>query len=425
MQRKHTSRALLRTHTEIPSTRTHHAVPRRLGGGDAACSCARRAIGSRSSPLCCCLERASASCDGDRRLAASSSIALSFLREAAGSICSWMELLRCRTTAAAHDGYIDMRSRYNRFRGPHMPEPLSDRWLLLIHQIPPKPSYFRVKIWRRLQRLGAVALKNSVYVLPRTEGEDLHGGRLALRRRHGGDPNAPGPRGGTLRRAATAGGPVRPSLPRPPAARARVAHRARRSELWRPQRWLPHVWIWLRRPLPLAAPYLMQPPRASRSFRTSYRRTTHRCRPACTLAEMFTRWKRLTAGTANCVRWCCSDSARASVVHGCRTAAERLRRDQLESSRAGQPALVQGRAVAGDPGGTAGPARSRACRYRGARRPGSRPELLHARAQVTGDVVAVGPREVFSRRPHHGLRLGLQLDRPLAHRRPVALSIIW
>lgn len=40
------------------------------------------------------------------------------------------------------------------------------RWLFLVHQIPPKPSYFRVKIWRRLQRLGAVALKNSVYVLP-------------------------------------------------------------------------------------------------------------------------------------------------------------------------------------------------------------------------------------------------------------------
>lgn len=43
------------------------------------------------------------------------------------------------------------------------------RWLLLIHQIPPKPNYFRVKIWRRLQRLGAVPIKNSVYVLPRTE----------------------------------------------------------------------------------------------------------------------------------------------------------------------------------------------------------------------------------------------------------------
>jgi hypothetical protein len=41
-----------------------------------------------------------------------------------------------------------------------------DKWLLLIHQIPPKPDYFRVKVRRRLQRVGAVALKNSVYVLP-------------------------------------------------------------------------------------------------------------------------------------------------------------------------------------------------------------------------------------------------------------------
>jgi hypothetical protein len=44
-----------------------------------------------------------------------------------------------------------------------------DGWLLLIHQIPPRPNYFRVKIGRRLQRLGAVALKNSVYVLPRSD----------------------------------------------------------------------------------------------------------------------------------------------------------------------------------------------------------------------------------------------------------------
>src|SRR6266568_1361289 len=43
------------------------------------------------------------------------------------------------------------------------------RWLLLIHQLPPKPDYFRVKVWRRLQRIGAVAIKNSVYVLPHTE----------------------------------------------------------------------------------------------------------------------------------------------------------------------------------------------------------------------------------------------------------------
>jgi hypothetical protein len=46
------------------------------------------------------------------------------------------------------------------------PEP---RWLVLIHQIPPDPSYLRVKAGRRLQALGAVPVKNSVYVLPRSE----------------------------------------------------------------------------------------------------------------------------------------------------------------------------------------------------------------------------------------------------------------
>ena len=40
------------------------------------------------------------------------------------------------------------------------------RWLLLIHQLPAKPAYARVKIWRRLKGLGAVTVKNSVYALP-------------------------------------------------------------------------------------------------------------------------------------------------------------------------------------------------------------------------------------------------------------------
>ena len=48
-------------------------------------------------------------------------------------------------------------------------------WLLLIHQLPPKPDYLRVKVRRRLQRIGAAALKNTVYLLPNTEEalEDL------------------------------------------------------------------------------------------------------------------------------------------------------------------------------------------------------------------------------------------------------------
>lgn len=44
--------------------------------------------------------------------------------------------------------------------------PESDTWLVLIHQLPPKPTSLRVKVWRRLQSIGAVPIKNSVYVLP-------------------------------------------------------------------------------------------------------------------------------------------------------------------------------------------------------------------------------------------------------------------
>ncbi|MGE3335888.1 MAG: chromate resistance protein ChrB domain-containing protein [Rhodospirillaceae bacterium] len=40
------------------------------------------------------------------------------------------------------------------------------RWLLLIHRLPAKPAYLRVRIGRKLQSLGAVAIKNAVYALP-------------------------------------------------------------------------------------------------------------------------------------------------------------------------------------------------------------------------------------------------------------------
>src|SRR5512133_2920932 len=39
-------------------------------------------------------------------------------------------------------------------------------WLLLIAQLPPKPDYLRVKLRRRIQRIGALALRGAVYVLP-------------------------------------------------------------------------------------------------------------------------------------------------------------------------------------------------------------------------------------------------------------------
>jgi len=47
--------------------------------------------------------------------------------------------------------------------------PSKARWILLIHQIPPHPAYLRVKVGRRLARVGAVPLKNSVYILPHSD----------------------------------------------------------------------------------------------------------------------------------------------------------------------------------------------------------------------------------------------------------------
>src|SRR5258705_1651629 len=48
-------------------------------------------------------------------------------------------------------------------------KPSRQNWILLIHQLPPKPTNLRVRIWRKLQKLGAIAIKNSVYVLPANE----------------------------------------------------------------------------------------------------------------------------------------------------------------------------------------------------------------------------------------------------------------
>ena len=40
------------------------------------------------------------------------------------------------------------------------------RWLLFVHQLPSHPSNLRVATWRRLQQIGAIPLKQAVYVLP-------------------------------------------------------------------------------------------------------------------------------------------------------------------------------------------------------------------------------------------------------------------
>lgn len=51
---------------------------------------------------------------------------------------------------------------------PDLANGLGETWLLLVFQLPAKPAYLRVKIWRRLQALGAVAVKNAAYALPAT-----------------------------------------------------------------------------------------------------------------------------------------------------------------------------------------------------------------------------------------------------------------
>jgi len=48
-------------------------------------------------------------------------------------------------------------------------EPHRTTWLLLAFQLPAQPGYLRVKIWRRLQDVGAVSFRNALYLLPATD----------------------------------------------------------------------------------------------------------------------------------------------------------------------------------------------------------------------------------------------------------------
>jgi hypothetical protein len=51
---------------------------------------------------------------------------------------------------------------------PTASKPPSRKWLILVHQLPSRPSNLRVRTWRRLQQLGAIPVKQAVYVLPDT-----------------------------------------------------------------------------------------------------------------------------------------------------------------------------------------------------------------------------------------------------------------
>src|SRR5688572_27009571 len=41
-------------------------------------------------------------------------------------------------------------------------------WLLFVHQLPSSPSNLRVRTWRRLHQIGAVPIRQALYVLPDT-----------------------------------------------------------------------------------------------------------------------------------------------------------------------------------------------------------------------------------------------------------------
>ena len=41
-------------------------------------------------------------------------------------------------------------------------------WLLLVYRIPREPTAGRVFVWRKLKQLGAIALQDAAWVLPKT-----------------------------------------------------------------------------------------------------------------------------------------------------------------------------------------------------------------------------------------------------------------
>ncbi len=55
---------------------------------------------------------------------------------------------------------------------------VSPTWLLLLPQLPAKPDYLRVKLQRRLQKLGAASIKNGVYALPLSDANSKASERL-------------------------------------------------------------------------------------------------------------------------------------------------------------------------------------------------------------------------------------------------------
>jgi hypothetical protein len=46
---------------------------------------------------------------------------------------------------------------------------MTQKWVLLLYKIPPKPTSRRVYIWRKLKKIGALLWNDSAWILPATD----------------------------------------------------------------------------------------------------------------------------------------------------------------------------------------------------------------------------------------------------------------
>jgi hypothetical protein len=49
-----------------------------------------------------------------------------------------------------------------------------DRWIVLTYRVPREPTAGRVYVWRKLKKLGAIALQDAAWVLPATAKTQEH-----------------------------------------------------------------------------------------------------------------------------------------------------------------------------------------------------------------------------------------------------------
>src|SRR5262249_13309434 len=87
-----------------------------------------------------------------------------FLFHAAEGIVELPSIVMLPTTSPGIMVSVAKRSSTNRDAASN-----GGRWVLFMPTIPPKPASIRVKIWRRLQTIGAVGLRGAVYALPNRE----------------------------------------------------------------------------------------------------------------------------------------------------------------------------------------------------------------------------------------------------------------